>query len=121
MHLRRLIGLTVLAAAAAAAADPPQKPADAPQKLDLSLHLEALHLEDAYMEEIEVVGERWREPPPDENEWRPETRTWETGRITWGYDSAYDDMSQQRESRLYVSDPETADELPTSTIFRVRF
>lgn len=113
MRFGRIIGLSLLAGAAAAA--------DQPQPLDLSLHLDAPHLQQPYMEEIEVVGERWREPTPDEDEWRPKTRTWETGRITWGYDSVYDDMNQQRASRLYMSQPSLAEEMPTSTVFRVRF
>jgi hypothetical protein len=113
MRLRRFIGLSVLAAAAAAA--------EPPQPLDLTLNLEARHLQDTYLEEIEVIGEKWREPAPDADEWRPQTRTWEAGRITWGYDSVYEDMNEQRESRLYLSEPASPDDSATSTIFRVRF
>ena len=80
-----------------------------------------MHLQEAYMEEIVVTGERWREPPRDDDEWRPQTRTWVTGRITRGYDSAYDELHDQRDLQVDMSGPTTTEDLPNSTVFRIRF
>jgi len=111
---RMLPGLGLLLVAMTTLAAEPSEP------LDLSLHLDEQN--ERYMEEIVVTAEPWREPPSvDDDEWRPETRTWQTGNATWGYDAAYEEMNARRESEMYMTQPELRDPRPTSTLFRVGF
>ncbi len=108
-----LPGLCLLFVSLATRAAEPSEP------LDLSLHLDEQN--DRYMEEIIVTADPWRVPPSDDDDWRPETRTWQTGNTTWGFDAAYEEMNARRESEVYMTQPELRDPRPTSTLFRVRF
>jgi hypothetical protein len=94
--------------------------ADPAKELDLSLDLD---INQQYIEEIIVTAEPWREPRPrpEDDEWRAKTPTIETGPVTWGYDSAYDEMRAQRERDLYMTFPDLRDPQPTSTVFQVKF
>jgi hypothetical protein len=101
------LGACLLAVCAAPQADP-VKP------LDLSINYE-----DYQLEEVIVTAEPWRQAPATDG-WR-DTRTIQTGRITWGFDSAYEEMQNRLERDLYRTPPEFRDPRPTSTLFRVRF
>ena len=82
-------------------------------------------LDDLHTQVIAESAGDWRKPTEDEDKWRaPAAREpmKEMGRITWGYDTAYEDKRVRLDDETVGLKFQNSDSNPKpSNLFRVRF